>query len=246
MIGRIDDVLRSKRNFVLLLIACVVFAGAYALAVQEVTAHASEVAADKARTHAAAVEAARKRALWTAHLRREAWDRAHPQIVAQRKAVAKAKAEALAGAVAARLQAQREQSAREEAARREQQAKADKLAHACDTALDYEKQSVKDIDAGSYQDAYDNATHGLDYNESCDNDTAQMVNKGYLLSMKGMAEHHLSVGDSRTDLNQANALLVECQTTPGLYGTKTAASCETQEEYNIRAQNDWDMQSYEQ
>jgi hypothetical protein len=59
--------------------------------------------------------------------------------------------------------------------------------------------------------------------------------------MKGLAEHHLSQGDSRTDLNQANTLLVECQTQPDLYGTKTGASCETQEQYNISAQTNWDM-----
>jgi hypothetical protein len=85
---------------------------------------------------------------------------------------------------------------------------------------------------------------GLRANERCSNDTDQLINKGYLLSFKTMSEHALGAGDWRTDFNQANQLLVECQTRPGLYGTKAAAQCETQEGYNIHASTQWEMDSY--
>jgi hypothetical protein len=111
----------------------------------------------------------------------------------------------------------------------------------CDVALDSEKKSSVALGASSYQSAFDAAVKGLAANESCSGTDASLVNRAFLLSMKGLAEHHLSQGDSRTDLNQANTLLVECQTQPDLYGTKTGASCETQEQYNISAQTNWDM-----
>jgi hypothetical protein len=78
----------------------------------------------------------------------------------------------------------------------------------------------------------------------CGNDDDNLLNKAYLMSFKALSEHYLSSGDSATDLNQANALLVECQTHPGFYGTHTGAQCETQENNNIRTQTNWEMQNY--
>ena len=94
----------------------------------------------------------------------------------------------------------------------------------------------------SHQASYDAAVSGLNYFEQCDSEEA-FVTQGYLLSVKAMAEHYLSSGDSRTDFNQANALLVKCQTTPGIYGTHRGAQCETQEHNNISTQMNWDMEA---
>jgi hypothetical protein len=135
-------------------------------------------------------------------------------------------------------------AARAEEARKRREQAAYEAAHRdyCQDALRYEKTAA--ADGEPHRAAYNAAVAGLAANDKCDDETAHLVNEGYLLSMKGFAEHYLSVGDSRTDFNQANALLVECQTRPGLYGTRTGAGCETQEQYNIRAQTNWDVESY--
>lgn len=111
----------------------------------------------------------------------------------------------------------------------------------CGKATSYERKAMSDVDASNYRAAYDLAKKGLSANANCANDDDQIVNEGYLLSAKGYAEHFLPEGDSRTDMNQANQLLVECQTRPGLYGTHVAAQCESQEQNNISATTDWEM-----
>lgn len=111
----------------------------------------------------------------------------------------------------------------------------------CDRADTYERQAVADDTAGERRSAYNNAVSGLKANDQCTDESEHLVNEGYLLSLKGLAEHYLSEGDSRTDLNQANMLLVQCQTKPGLYGTSEGAGCETQEQNNIHAQTTWDI-----
>jgi ribosomal protein L40E len=111
----------------------------------------------------------------------------------------------------------------------------------CDSAHQLESQAASAINSGENQRAYDLSVEGIAANDNCSSEDASLVNSGYLLSMKGLAEHYLPQGDSRTDLNQANQLLVECQTNPDLYGTATGASCETQEQNNISAQTNWDM-----
>jgi hypothetical protein len=105
-----------------------------------------------------------------------------------------------------------------------------------------EHQAASAINSNEYQRTYDLATKGLAIVDQCTNDDDVLLNKAYLLSFKGLAEHSLPEGDSRTDLNQANQLLVECQTNPDFYGTHTAAQCKTQEQYNIQAQTNWDIQ----
>jgi hypothetical protein len=92
------------------------------------------------------------------------------------------------------------------------------------------------------QGAYDAAVSGLHYTDLCDVPIVKMVDGGYLLSTKALTEHDLGSGDWRTDYNQANALLVECQTTPGIYGTHGGAQCETQEHNNIAWETHWDME----
>jgi len=111
----------------------------------------------------------------------------------------------------------------------------------CKLASQKENSASSAINNDSYQTSYDAAVAGLKDNESCDDEDSNLVNHAFLLSMKALAEHHLSSGDSRTDLNEANALLETCITKPGLYGTHTGASCQTQQQYNIQNQTNWDM-----
>jgi hypothetical protein len=115
---------------------------------------------------------------------------------------------------------------------------------ACNTADQRERQAADYLNNSEFQKTYDTAVSGLHYVELCGSDDDNLVNKGYLLSFKALAEHHLSSGDSKTDLNEANQLLVECQTHPGFYGTHVGAQCETQETNNIQAQTNWEMQNY--
>jgi hypothetical protein len=111
----------------------------------------------------------------------------------------------------------------------------------CGRASDQESLSVKEYDSDLYRSAYDDALKGLADNERCNDDTASLVNRAYLTSIKALSEHFLSEGDSRTDLNEANMLLEQCVTHRGLYGTGIAAQCETQQENNIRAKTNWEM-----
>jgi hypothetical protein len=76
---------------------------------------------------------------------------------------------------------------------------------------------------------------------NCSDDNLALVAKGLLLGAKALNEHHLSSGDSRTDINQAITLLAQCQSTPGLYGTQVGAGCETEEETLINYKINWEM-----
>ncbi len=182
---------------------------------------------EKRRRH----EAQQRQAMHAANERRRiAFDKAHPEFVAQRQAE-EARKQSLRDAAAA------------ERRRHDNAAEAYSAEHSpsmknCSKADSIENQAAA---ASGSQQIYDLAVHGLAVNEYCSDDTDKLINKGYLLSFKGTAEHDLASGDSKTDLNEANQVLVECQTTPGVYGTHAAASCETQEENNIHAQTNWDM-----
>jgi hypothetical protein len=150
-------------------------------------------------------------------------DAARKAIVAQRERAAAAKQRA------------------EEQRRRAAEAAAYREAHRdyCAEALADEKLAA--ASSTSKRRSYAAAVAGLAANERCSDAESRLVNQGYLLSMKAFAEHDLGTGDWRTDMNQANALLVSCQTEPDLYGTKIGASCETQEQYNIRATTNWEI-----
>jgi hypothetical protein len=171
-----------------------------------------------------------------AHLRRLAWQEAHPREYAARLARQRA-------AVARVVAEQRAETAREQAARRE----SDRVGNLpenrdpCSYANGRIEQGWADFKGGSYQAAFDNAVKGLSVDERCDNNDAHQVNEGFLLSIKGMSEHYLSSGDSRTDLHQAETILEECQTNPSFYGTHAGAECETQQENDIKAADDWDV-----
>jgi hypothetical protein len=112
----------------------------------------------------------------------------------------------------------------------------------CMETLNYKTQAMRDLNSGFYQRAYNDANSGIALVDQCNDVDAQLMIKAFLLSFRGLAEYHLSQADWQTDINQANTLLVECQTRPAFYGTRQGAKCETQEQYNIRASTRWEME----
>jgi type IV secretory pathway VirB10-like protein len=231
---------------VIVFMAIFAFVGAFAVLLHQVNARAAgDAAAAQARNKALAAASwqahlRRKAAAWRGHLQREAWDKAHPAEVARRKAGAQAR---LVQEEAARQEAARRRAEADRVAiaqRAEEDARAAKELHPCETAGSLADEAANALNNDN-QKAYDLAVSGFHYAEECDVSEIKTVREGYLLSFKAMAERTLSSGDSRTDINQAITLLAECQTLPGLYGTKGGAGCETQEEYDIRAKMNWDM-----
>jgi hypothetical protein len=230
----------------LVLIVVLVLAVGFVTKLAIDSARAAAIAAHQSQQHEAmrkANEEHRKRLAYAEHLKRAAYDAAHPAEVALRKAKA---AEALRALEAAKVaeQAKRHEADRiaavEEPAR---QARQNRETHPCETASDIERQTADLTNGSDYQAIYDSAVSGLHYTDLCDNENARIVDRGFLLSFKAEAEHYLSSGDSRTDMNQATTLLAQCQTLPGIYGTHLGAVCESQEENNIRRKMNWDMGS---
>jgi hypothetical protein len=113
----------------------------------------------------------------------------------------------------------------------------------CNSAISHSNQAFKDFQTGDYSGGYKNATTAVHLADSC-SDTDMPSVKGFALSAKAFNEHHLSAGDSVTDINQATQLLADCQTQPGYYGTHLGALCETQEENDISTKTNWDMANY--
>lgn len=85
-----------------------------------------------------------------------------------------------------------------------------------------------------YRDSYDTALVGLRANQSCKDDTTKLVNEGYLLSTKAMAEHFLSRGNSKADLDDAIKLLARCKRMAPKVGRAVSALCEKQEQSDIQ------------
>ena len=171
-----------------------------------------------------------------AHDQRLAWQRAHPREYAAQLAHQRESATRVAAA----------QRAEDERARKNQQeanarAKLPENKDPCTYANGRIKQGWSDFDGAAYQSAFDDAVKGLAANERCDQSDEQTLNEGFLLSVKGLSEHYLSSGDSRTDLHQAETQLEECQTNPHYYGTHTGAVCETQQENDIKSTTNWDV-----
>lgn len=113
----------------------------------------------------------------------------------------------------------------------------------CENAVAHSNQALNDLNAGDYSGGYKNANTAVRLSESCDSTDMPSV-KGFALSFKAFNEHHLSEGDSETDMNQAEQLLSDCQSQPGYYGTHAGALCDTQEENDIQTKTDWEMASY--
>lgn len=122
----------------------------------------------------------------------------------------------------------------------------DAISGPCALMKNAEDQAAEFYNTNRYEKAYNAAVSGLSNVDDCSARAENVfVNQGYLLSSKGLAEHHLKINDWKTDLNQANALLAKCQSTPSLYGTHRGAQCETQEQNNISNMTEWDIESSE-
>ncbi len=113
----------------------------------------------------------------------------------------------------------------------------------CESSIEHTNQAFKDFEAGDYSGGYKNANSAVHLADAC-SDADMPSAKGFALSARAFNEHHLSVGDSTTDMNQATQLLADCQTQPAYYGTHQGALCETQEENDISTKMNWDMQAY--
>ena len=113
----------------------------------------------------------------------------------------------------------------------------------CENAVAHSNQAFKDFEAGDYSGGFKNANTAVRLADFCPDADMPSV-KGFALSARAFSEHHLSVGDSVTDINQATQLLSDCQTQPGYYGTHQGALCETQEESDISSKTNWDMANY--
>ena len=201
------------------------------------TAVQAHAAAQHEALHQQNIARAKHRA-FAAHLKREAYDKAHPEEVARRKADELQRLARSQAAAKQQLAYDAEQKRISSAHAATVAAQANRERHACETAHDYERKAAHEQ---GDQASYDLSVSGLHYVDLCQDETDAKIMRGYLLSFKGLAEHELTSGDWRTDLNQANQLLVECQTTPGIYGTQRAAQCETQEGYNIKASVQWGL-----
>ena len=100
----------------------------------------------------------------------------------------------------------------------------------CLQALAFEKTAA--IDSNSAQARYDSAVAGLTANTRCTDHQMQLVNEGYLLSMRAAAAHDLRIGDWQRDMTRANALLTQCTGYPGIARTRVADDCRTQMQNN--------------
>jgi hypothetical protein len=111
----------------------------------------------------------------------------------------------------------------------------------CNSSVDHTNQAWKDYNTGDYSGGYKNADTAVSLADDCQDGGDRDSAKGFALSARAFNEHHLSLGDSRTDLNQAEQLLASCQSDVGYYGTHDAALCETQEQNDISTQTNWEM-----
>jgi hypothetical protein len=208
-------------------------------------AHAQEVAQAHQReiAHDQNDLRARQKA-YAEHLAREAYDRAHPEIVAARKAAAKADAERRQAA--ANAEAQRQEVARQEQARKDaenarlaavQQKHDYRIAHPCESA----QQDLTDAQHTKGDQAqYDLAASGLQSIERCDEAQYTILTKSELLIEKAMAEHSLTTGDSDRDMYEAALTLTQCATIPNV-SMSTLADCESLQQHSLAIRGQWDQ-----
>ena len=79
----------------------------------------------------------------------------------------------------------------------------------CGAANAYKHWAFAFYKSKRYRAAYKATVAGLEPSDQRD-DLWQHMRDGFLPFVKGLAEQNLPEGDSQTDLNQANALLVKC------------------------------------
>ena len=107
---------------------------------------------------------------------------------------------------------------------------------ACSVARLHLNQASKSSNAYLYSDAYDAAVLGLKADRTCRDEDAKVVNEGFLLSTKAIAEHFLSRGDSANDLNRAIDLLKRCREIAPKLGSAISDLCEKQHQSDIQTQ----------
>jgi hypothetical protein len=100
----------------------------------------------------------------------------------------------------------------------------------CGVARFHLNQASQFSNVFSYRDAYDAALLGLKANRTCNDRSANLVNEGYLLSTKAIAEYYLKKGDSSADLNHAIELLERCREMAPRLGRAVSDLCEKQEQ----------------
>ncbi len=85
------------------------------------------------------------------------------------------------------------------------------------------------------QRAYDDTVAGLAANARCTDPVLRIVNAGYLLSMRAMAERNLRMGDWRRDFQMAGEYLGKCVAMGQRIGSH-ASDCRAQQRDNKRFQ----------
>ena len=85
------------------------------------------------------------------------------------------------------------------------------------------------------QRAYDDTVAGLAANARCTDPVLRIVNAGYLLSLRAMAERNLRMGDWRRDFQMADEYLDKCVSMQKRIGSH-AADCRAQQADNKRFQ----------
>jgi hypothetical protein len=112
---------------------------------------------------------------------------------------------------------------------------------ACIAARSYLNQSSRFSNAYSYGKAYDTAMRGLKANQDCKDMRVNLVNAGFLLSTKAIAEHFLKKGDSASDLKRAMDLLERCREMAPTLGRVLSNLCEKLEQNDIVTRARFDM-----
>jgi hypothetical protein len=82
---------------------------------------------------------------------------------------------------------------------------------------------------------------GLKANQDCKDMRVNLVNAGFLLSTKAIAEHFLKKGDSASDLKRAMDLLERCREMAPTLGRVLSNLCEKLEQNDIVTRARFDM-----
>lgn len=86
-----------------------------------------------------------------------------------------------------------------------------------------------------YRDAYNAVLVGLRANMKCNSEQTKLVNQGYLLSTKAIAEYAFSArADSSADLDRAIKFLQRCRDMPPKLGRTISDLCRKQEQSDIQ------------
>ena len=105
--------------------------------------------------------------------------------------------------------------------------------NACRVARSYLNEASQFSNTYDYRKAYDTALVGLRANQRCKDARLFIVNEGYLLSTKAIAEHFIKKGDSAGDLNRAIDLLKRCRDMGPTLGRTVSEFCRKQEQNDI-------------